>query len=102
MQVGEIQKSLPILGGNSVAAGVVVETEFAGNQRGIQRGQFGRAEIALAQQAIDRAGGNFGEEHATRIRPLVLGERHGTLSGGVCDLEVRAGADAGSNATVEL
>ena len=46
MGVGEIEEGSPVGGGDGVAAGVIVEAEAAGDQRGVERREFGCAEEA--------------------------------------------------------
>src|SRR5262245_40383781 len=69
--LGEVEEGGPVGGDGGVAAAVVVEGEGAGGNRLIEGRQLGSAEVGLAEEFVDGAGGGEGEELAFGVAPLI-------------------------------
>src|SRR5262245_51669915 len=69
--LGEVEEVLPVGGDGGVAAAVVVEGEGAGGDGLVEGRQVGGAEVGLAEEFVDGAGGGEGEELAFGVAPLI-------------------------------
>src|SRR5262245_24490782 len=69
--LGEVEEGLPVGGDGGVAAAVIVEGEIAAGDGFVKLGHFGRAQVLLAEQLIDGAGGDQGQKLALGVAPLV-------------------------------
>jgi len=77
--VRELEKHFPIQRRDCVRAVVFEERKRARRDRCVERRHFGRAQIRLPEQSVDRAGGHRPEKFAVRIGPQVAaagGDEH--------------------------
>src|SRR5215207_2363960 len=68
---GEVEEGRPVGGRGDVSAGVVVEAEGAVDKRGVEGRRRRGAEVLPAEEAVDRARGDLGEELPLGVGPLV-------------------------------